>query len=235
LEPAAKLRVAEPMVAEPMALPSRVVDMVEQASAAALAIDQDNRVATINPAAIELLGADGERAVGAALSSILRARDVYGNRICDDACALHSMARSSEAVQSFELELESGDKPLRVAVSVVVVLSPWAEQYHLVYYLRPRLRRRKADEAIERLVNGDGGAPLQILGEVANGVELPELTARQTEILCRIAGGGATRDIADDLHISVNTVRNHTQNILRKLSVHSKTEAVSLAIRQRLI
>ncbi|HMB52057.1 MAG TPA: response regulator transcription factor, partial [Thermoanaerobaculia bacterium] len=105
-----------------------------------------------------------------------------------------------------------------------------------VYFLRPRLRRRKADEAIERLLNGDGRMPMEILGEVAHGgEEAPELTERQTEILRRIAGGDATREVADELNISVNTVRNHIQNILRKLSVHSKTEAVSVAIRQRLI
>lgn len=229
-------RIGDPSAAGPFSMPLRVGELVDQASAAAFATDQDNRVVVVNRAAEELLRTTVDAAVGASLADVLVARDVFGNRLCQDACALHAMARSSEAVQSFELELETGDKPVRVAVSVVVVLSPMPERYHLVYFLRPRLRRRKADEAIERLLNGDGRMPMEILGEVAHGgEEAPELTERQTEILRRIAGGDATREVADELHISVNTVRNHIQNILRKLSVHSKTEAVSVAIRQRLI
>jgi len=208
--------------------------MVEQASAAAFAIDQDNRVVAINAAGEELLAAGAAGGLGSSLAEVLVARDVFGNRLCDDACGLHAMVLGSEAVQSFELELETAEKPVRVAVSVVVVLSARPERYHVVYFLRPRHRRRKADEAIERLLAGDG-RPFEILAEVANGGGLPELTERQTEILRRIAAGGATRSIAGDLHISVNTVRNHIQNILRKLSVHSKTEAVSVAIRQRII
>lgn len=229
-------KVVEPPAAEPFSMPARVGELVERASAAAFATDQDNRVVVVNRHAEELLGTTADAAVGASLGEVLVARDVFGNRLCEDACALHAMARSSAAVQSFELELEAGEKPVRVAVSVVVVLSPSPERYHLVYFLRPRLRRRKADEAIERLLAGNGRPPMEILGEVANGGEAaPELTDRQTEILRRIAGGDATREVAGELNISVNTVRNHIQNILRKLSVHSKTEAVSVAIRQRLI
>jgi two-component system, NarL family, nitrate/nitrite response regulator NarL len=44
-----------------------------------------------------------------------------------------------------------------------------------------------------------------------------------------------TEQIAADLYVSVNTVRNHVNNIIRKLNVHSRLEAVSYAIRNGLI
>jgi len=50
-----------------------------------------------------------------------------------------------------------------------------------------------------------------------------------------VADGTGTSEIADTLFISVATVRNHVQNILRKLEVHSKLEAVAVALRSRLI
>lgn len=221
----------------------QVTAMVEKASAAAVATDQDNRVVAWNEGAEELLGERLDDARGALLGTVLQARDVFGNRLCDDACALHAMVRNSESVQSFDLDViqddAEGEDPstVRVAVSVVVVLSPSPGRYHLVYFLRYRRQRRRADAAIDLILDGGGRVPPPVLDEMGRngGAGAAELTRRQTEVLRHIAEGFRTQEIADNLHISVNTVRNHTQNILRKLDVHSKTEAVSVALRQRLI
>ena len=62
-----------------------------------------------------------------------------------------------------------------------------------------------------------------------------ELTGREREILGLIAEGLTNGAIAKRLFISVNTVRNHVQNILAKLDAHSKLEALSIAIRDGLI
>jgi DNA-binding NarL/FixJ family response regulator len=62
-----------------------------------------------------------------------------------------------------------------------------------------------------------------------------DLTTREREILELIAEGLTNGAIAKRLFISVNTVRNHVQNILAKLDAHSKLEALSIAIRDGLI
>ena len=54
-----------------------------------------------------------------------------------------------------------------------------------------------------------------------------ELTARETEIVSRLAGGQRPTVIAVHCHISVHTVRNHLKSIYRKLDVHSQLELVS--------
>ncbi len=59
---------------------------------------------------------------------------------------------------------------------------------------------------------------------------LDRLTVRETEILQRMADGVPGRLIADDLSISPNTLRTHMQNILFKLRVHSKVEALAVSI-----
>lgn len=61
------------------------------------------------------------------------------------------------------------------------------------------------------------------------------LTARELEVLQLLAKGRSTEMIADELFISVNTVRNHVASILSKLGVHSKLEAVAIAAREKLI
>ena len=72
-------------------------------------------------------------------------------------------------------------------------------------------RRREQTAALEERVN--------------------RLSPRETEILQRMAEGMPPTEIARELTISANTLRTHVQNILFKLKVHSKMEALAAAIR----
>jgi DNA-binding NarL/FixJ family response regulator len=62
-----------------------------------------------------------------------------------------------------------------------------------------------------------------------------DLTARERELLQRVAQGGTNKAIAHELHLSVNTIRNYVQVLLTKLGAHSKLEAVAIATRAGLI
>ena len=62
-----------------------------------------------------------------------------------------------------------------------------------------------------------------------------ELTPRELDVLKLLAAGLSNAAIADDLTLSVNTVRNHVANLLMKLGVHSKLEALSVAVREGLV
>jgi PAS domain S-box-containing protein len=63
----------------------------------------------------------------------------------------------------------------------------------------------------------------------------PHLTPRQREVLLLLEHGRSTDQIAADLHLSVETVRNHIRHILRALGVHSRLEAVALTRREHLL
>ncbi|MCU4185682.1 response regulator transcription factor [Acidiferrimicrobium sp. IK] len=63
----------------------------------------------------------------------------------------------------------------------------------------------------------------------------PVLTARELEVLKLVARGMSNKEVADRLFISENTVKNHVRNILEKLHLHSRMEAVMYAVRQRLL
>ena len=64
---------------------------------------------------------------------------------------------------------------------------------------------------------------------------VPGLTARELEVLRLVAKGMSNKDVAEELVISENTVKNHVRNILEKLHLHSRMEAVMYAVRQRLL
>ena len=61
------------------------------------------------------------------------------------------------------------------------------------------------------------------------------LTAREMEILQLLVSGSSYKKIARDLFISFDTVNSHIKKIYEKLQVHSKTEAVSKALKHKLV
>jgi DNA-binding NarL/FixJ family response regulator len=63
----------------------------------------------------------------------------------------------------------------------------------------------------------------------------PRLTPRELEVLNLVAHGLNNREISRDLGISENTVKNHVRNMLEKLQLHSRMEAVMYAVREKLL
>jgi PAS domain S-box-containing protein len=60
-------------------------------------------------------------------------------------------------------------------------------------------------------------------------VPQPHLTPRQAEVLKLLGQGRSTKQIADELHLSTETVRNHVRHLFRALGVNSRLEAVAAA------
>jgi DNA-binding NarL/FixJ family response regulator len=67
------------------------------------------------------------------------------------------------------------------------------------------------------------------------GPPAPKLTDRELEVLKLIATGANNSKIAKTLFISENTVKNHVRNILEKLQLHSRMEAVMYAVREKIL
>jgi DNA-binding NarL/FixJ family response regulator len=90
-------------------------------------------------------------------------------------------------------------------------------------------------EAIRAVQSGSRWIPSHIAKQLADRVSRTQLSTREAEILQLIARGKRNRDIAEQLCISENTVRNHILNLLQKLGTTHRTEAVALAIQQGLV
>lgn len=86
-----------------------------------------------------------------------------------------------------------------------------------------------------------GGHVIGVFGQVKDVEEgepppppHPNLTPRQTEVLRLLEHGRSTEQIAHELHISIETVRNHIRHLLRALDAHSRLEAVAIGRREHL-
>lgn len=63
----------------------------------------------------------------------------------------------------------------------------------------------------------------------------PRLTRRELDVLQALTRGGTNRDIAEELGLSENTVKNHVRRVLEKLPAKSRADAVVIGLRQRLV
>jgi len=213
------------------------LDVIARAGAAAFATDEKGRIAIWNKGAEELLGYRASQVLGKSCHEIICGRDVFGNRFCDRQCSLIFMVERQETVRHFELDVrtESGEI-LPASVSIIVLPGPRARQYTLVHFLEKVDRHREASALVRRILTEQHSLPAfnPAVAQIPP-VNSPSLTSRELQILRLLAEGASTKGIADSLFISVTTTRNHVQNILRKLDVHSKLEAVSLALRAHLL
>jgi len=102
-------------------------------------------------------------------------------------------------------------------------------------YLLKRLSPKKLLEAIEEVYAGGSPMSAPIARKVvqsfktapAHGDDSVDLSPRERSVLDRLAGGLAYKQIADELGVSIHTVRNYIRRIYEKLHVHTRTEAVA--------
>lgn len=204
--------------------------LVESTACPAFRTDSSGRIIAWNPAVAGLLGISAEEVVGRPCHEIVGGYDLFGNRFCDRACPVHNMARRGEPVHHFEMHVRarSGER-LRIGLCTLVARPEDADGYEIVHLLQSPWSGAPAVEGHAH--REEPGAADAQAGSSGSG----PLTPRETQVLGMLERGDTTREISRRLDISVTTVRNHIQGILRKLDAHSRLEAVSVARRQQLL
>jgi DNA-binding CsgD family transcriptional regulator len=214
-----------------------VLEALANTATPAFATDAAGHVVFWNRAIEKLLDRPRKEALGRHCFDLIGGRDVFGNRFCHESCAVRCMIRNGEAIQGFEMVVGSTPRPEQpVHVSILEVPAAGPEDRLLVHLLQPVDQAGRLARALERLgpartPDGPDGSPLRESGP-APPAACPLLTKRENEVLQCAAAGLQNKEVAQKLGISLATARNHIHNILEKLDVHSKLEAVSLAFRQ---
>lgn len=202
-------------------LPAALLAASMQTADGMMAVDAEQRIVTWNRAATDLLGYDEREAVGRHCYDLLAGRSPGGNLLCCQRCPVFTMVGHGEPVRTFDLVATTRARgEISMGVSTVVVGD--GDGRHLLVHL---FREASLNQQLRELL-----ADFRTRAEP----QLPpQLSGREREILTMLASGASTREIAARLSISVVTVRNHVQHILRKMNVRCRAEAVAVAYRQR--
>jgi len=136
--------------------------------------------------------------------------------------------KMGEPIQTFDMQTQTkAGTPVWINVSILVV-PPKGTAGTLTIHL---FRDVTATKELLTLVQERLSPPASDAGAEAPGV----LTRRELELLRLMTLGLNTAAAAERLHVSPATIRNHVQNILGKLGVHSRLEAVAYANKHRLL
>jgi DNA-binding CsgD family transcriptional regulator len=205
-----------------------LLDLLSAGDPPAFATDSRERIVFWNRGAAAVLGRRSEEALGKHCYEVMCGRDVFGNRLCTQSCAIQSMARSSEPVSGFEVRVPAanGGGQQLLHVTILRVPGPRSDLFTLVHVVQP------IDEAVRAAAppaREEAPRTFEALRPQDDG---PPLTPRETEVLQLVASGLQNKEIAQKLGLSLATVRNHVHNALEKLNVHSKLEMVSMAFRR---
>ncbi len=212
-------------------------------------VDANRHIVRWNKAAEKILRHSEGEVLDRDCFRVISGRSLPNNQHCGPSCKIHNSILKGAPAQNFDLMTQAGDgKPLWINVTT---LSPSdsAEPF-IAHIVRDVTSEKNAILALERLWGDLASSNLQLGGGFGEKQEVKNhtaprvaafdkssipLSAREIEVLTLLAEGLSTRNLAQKLNISHFTARNHIQNILVKLGLHSKAQAVSYAFKKGIL
>jgi PAS domain S-box-containing protein len=215
----------------PLSIPQRdALEIIADAKVAAYGMDRYDRIVYWNEGASRVLGWTPEEVLGKMCFHVLAGRDVFGNLYCMHDCPSIRAAVDGGDMQPFLLEVKKkgSTAPVKMIVRAIPLPAAGPSFEVLMHFLEA------SDTTIDSLVAALRASVREPAGlpPVDPPISASPLTGRQREMIMLVSNGYAVLNIAARLNLSHATVRNHIQNALRKLEVHSQVEAVAISFRR---
>jgi PAS domain S-box-containing protein len=215
-------------------------EALANAADGAFVIDENQRIVYWNQAAQEILGYTSEEVAGRACYEILEGRGDTGQSICGYHCYVAAIAATGGPVTSYDTRVHTNSGESRW-ISVSILSFPASDNSNplIVHLFRDATQKRQSEQFTRQVMEAAQQVRASSISlpplPVPSNSPVQDLTDREREVLSLLAQGQSTGDIAQALSISHSTARNHIQNILHKLNVHSRLEAVAYAYEHGLV
>ncbi|MFW5995967.1 MAG: response regulator [Halanaerobiaceae bacterium] len=134
-----------------------------------------------------------------------------------------------------------------ISPEVKIIILTIHEQEEYVYevtragaegFIQKDIKPDDLKNSIEKVIAGERVFPRVVeekVEEAEGKKEMEQLSNREQEVMEHLAQGMSNKQIADALYISEKTVKNHVSNILKKLSVNDRTQAVIVALKKGMV
>ncbi len=218
---------------------------LSRTSDGAFIINEQHQIIFWNQAAQRILGYTADEAINRLCYQILGGRDEQGNTLCQRYCRVAISVLRGDTLPNVDVYARTRDgEGLWINVTTFALPTGNGGLGHIIVHLFRDATQKKSNErfveeilAATKDLRHKNSQPVLL----TTPIELPSdpgfdvLTPRERQVLLLLAQGLNTDEMVSILHISPATTRNHIQNILGKLSVHSRLEAVAYAYQQGLI
>ena len=215
---------------------AREFDFVARTDDGAMAVDRRQTIVLWNPAAERILGWGADAVLGSQCYRILKAQTDDGCVLCRPGCAAIEAGRGLCPLPARDVRLKTrSGQEIWVNLSTVFVPSARHSLSVLIHFFREATVEHDLVRAVrafaDQIARTELSAPVR---PAESGAQRARLTRREREVLAQLAKGASTATIAERLGISPRTARNHVANLLRKLGVHTRLEAVARGVRDGL-
>jgi PAS domain S-box-containing protein len=210
-------------------------EFLERTTDAAFAVTDAGEICSWNNGAEVLFGFGRGEVVGKTCFELFQGVDVLGMLTCTEQCHVRDCAARHAPIPNFDIEVntKSGGR-IWVNMSTLVHEDPKSGHRRIVHLARSIEDRKQADAIVQQML-----VVSRQLAEVSDRSFRPApvnpLSEQEHRVLHRFSEGKSPADIVEELEISPQTLRNHLHHINQKLGTHNRLEAVTHAIRRKLI
>jgi len=218
-----------------MMLDRDLFEFLEHTNDAAFAVTDGGEICSWNAAAEALFGFGADEVLGKTCFELFKGRDTLGTLTCTERCQVRECAARHAPIPDFDLEVNTREGGrIWVNMSTLVHEDPKSGRRRIVHLARSVEDRKRAEVVLARML-----LVSKQLAEVSDRSLRPApvspLSDQEHRVLRSLSEGKNPTDIVRDLDISPQTLRNHLHHINQKLGTHNRLEAVTHAMRRKLI
>jgi len=217
-------------------LEHELFDFMNAAADAAFSVNEQGEILSWNVAAERLFEYPSSEVLGKGCYQILHGRGALGTQVCHEGCSILECSGGQTEIPNFDMQvsLRSG-KRLWVNISTLVWQNPRNQHRVVVHLAHDISRQKKAERATEKMLRVSRQLNKAAAEMVPAASPVAPLSEQEVHILKLFAAGKNSPEIAKELRISLQTLRNHLHHINQKLRTHNRLEAVMHAIQRKLI
>lgn len=216
-------------------LEQELFDLLSGTSDAAFALTDLLEICSWNKGAEKLFGYSAAEAIKKNCQSLLQGRGVLGIQAWGHDSGVADSAVKHLDISDFDLnvKIRSGRR-MWVNVSTLLFENPRNHRRLIIHFARDITLRKKNEELLYKMM--DISRQLASIPDVVMGTTpISPLSEREKKILRLFSSGKNAGQIARDLEITPQTLRNHLHHINQKLRTHNRLEAVTHATQRKLL
>jgi PAS domain S-box-containing protein len=216
-------------------LEQELAQLLEGTTDAAFVADFQGEIRTWNKAAEKLFGYEPSYVIGKPCAEIVGGKISTGVPVCYEYCDILECVRTGKEVSNYDMEIKtSSGAGVWVNVSLLVTFHDRTDRRFFVHFMRDISARKKAEKLTNKMLK----IAKELVSQTGESKAMPPispLTPQEKNILRLLSIGKTTKEIATELHISGQTLRNHFSHINHKLHTRSRVQAMVQALKRGLI
>lgn len=216
-------------------LETELFKLLKATADAAFSVNEQGEILSWNTAAERLFGYASCEVLGKSSYQMLHGRCALGTQVFHEGCSILECCAGRTEIPNFDLEVSLRSGRLWVNMSTLVWQNPRNQRRVVVHLAHDISRQKRAERATEKMLQVSRQLNKAAAEIVPAAAPVSPLSEQELCILRLFGAGKNSPEIAKELRVSLQTLRNHLHHINQKLRTHNRLEAVTHAIQRKLI